>query len=79
MPRPPALRAGIGAKGDCLKRFLHPRADRIKIWAVDDKQRVGDLEVGNKSEKRVSKKIQKVYDVRVPGHPDVALYASTSL
>ena len=74
MPSKSALRAGIGAKGACLKRFLHPKADRNRIWPVDDKVKLSDVEVLGKSEKRVGKQIQKVYDVKVPQHPDVSFH-----
>ena len=74
MPRVKAVPAGIGAKGECLKRFIHPKNKRNKLWPVDEKLRVPDIEIVDKSEKRVGKKHQKVYDIRVPGHRKVALY-----
>ena len=75
MPRQKKLPAGIGAKGTVHKRFLHPKADRTRIWPIDDKVRLSDIEVLNKSEKRVGgNKNQKVYDIKVPEHPDVAFY-----
>ena len=66
MPSKAALRAGIGAKGACLKRFPRPKADRKRIWPVDYKVRLFDVEVVGKSEKRVGNKIQQVYGVKVP-------------
>ena len=74
MPRKRAKTAGVGAKGEVLKRFVHPKSDRKRIWPVDDKLRLTDVEVVGKSEKRVSNKIQKVYDIKVPAHPDVAFH-----
>ena len=74
MPSKAALRMGIGTKGVCLKRFLHPKANRKRIWPVDDEVRFSDVEVVDKSEKRVGNKTQKVYDVKVPRHPDVSFY-----
>ena len=74
MPSKTALRVGIGAKGACLKRFLYPKADRKQIWPVDDKVRLSYVEVVGKSEKRFGNKTQKVYNVKVPQHPDVSFY-----
>ena len=78
MPRKAALKAGIGAKGACLKRFLHPKADRKRIWPVDDKVRLSDVEVMGKSEQRVGNKTQKVYNVKVPQHPEVSFMWSVA-
>ena len=76
MARQKRIPGGIGAKGEVLKRFLHPKADRNRIWPADNnKIRVSGVEVVNKSEKRVGgSKVQKVYDVKVPEHPDIVFY-----
>ena len=63
----PQHHAGIGAKGTVYKRFLHPKMNRKQIWPTDDKVRFSDVEVLNRSEKRIGgNKSQEVYDIRVP-------------
>ena len=76
MVRPPRIPAGIGATGEVFKRFLHPKADRDRIWPAEDKKmKLSGVQVVDKSEKRVGgSKVQKVYDVKVPSHPDIAFH-----
>ena len=74
MPRKRANPVGVGAKGEVLKRFLHPKADRQRIRPINNKLKLTDVEVVGKSKKRVSNKMQKVYDIKVPAYPDLAFY-----
>ena len=76
MPRPKNLSTGVRTKGEVLKHLLYPKADRDRIWPVDDnKIRLSGVEVVNKSDKRVGgSKVQKVYNVKVPEYPGIAFH-----
>jgi len=70
MPRSKGIPAGIGAKGEAMKRFFHPKEERVKVWGSTDsheRERATDVEILDKVQHRISRKLQTAYKCRVPG------------
>jgi hypothetical protein len=62
--------AGIGALGSAKARFFHPSAKIREKYPRDDKSRLRDVLVTGEGRRKVNKKMQDCYLVRIPEFDD---------
>ena len=55
-----------GAKRGGFKRIFHPKAERERLWSYDNRQKVPGVEMVDKVQHQILRKLQMAYECRIP-------------